>query len=435
MYDYAILNGKLYIDGAWVQKNLYVQNEKIALIDKALFPSREVMDAQGLEVLPGVIDPHVHFDLDLGWIHSVDDFYYGSVAAAFGGVTSIIDFLDPASNAEELEAAYRKRLALASKCQVDYQFHATIKKPTGNLEAFVLKMKGLGMHTLKLFTTYSDSGRRTYDESIIELLKLSNKHHFLIEAHIENDDMIKLNPKYTYKDLLISRPSESETTETLKLAGYVRKYGGHFYMVHLSSGRTLEALVKDYSDILNKSFFVESCPQYFTFTSDVLQKENGYLYSFAPPLRSIEEQRLLFDYADRIDTIGTDHCAFNRSEKMKKSLKKTPLGIGGIEFSLPVMRHHLGDAAINKMTLRVASLMGLDKKGKLEVGYDADLALFKPDANRVITISHGLADYSVYTGQRAAGIVVSTMVRGHFIMKDRQFLGGTGKWVKGNEII
>jgi dihydropyrimidinase len=293
----------------------------------------------------------------------------------------------------------------------------------------------LGIYTLKLFTTYSDSGRRTYDDSIIELLKLSEKHHFLIEAHIENDDMIKLNPKYTYKDLLTSRPSESETTEALKLAGFVQKYGGKFYMVHLSSGRTLEALIKTYPEIINKSFFIESCPQYFTFTSEVLQQEDGYLYSFAPPLRSIAEQRLLFDYADRIDTIGTDHCSFNRADKMKRKLSKTPLGIGGIEYSLPVMRHHLGDAAIKKMTSRVATLMGLEKKGKLEVGYDADLAIFKPNSGRSITISHGLADYSVYTGQKAAGIVVSTMIRGHFVMKDRQYLGGPGKWIKGNEIV
>ncbi len=434
MYDYAIVNGRLYRDGTWVHQNLYVQHEKIALISDEFLPAKETVDAKGLEVLPGLIDPHVHFELDLGWIKSVDDFYHGGIAAAYGGVTSIIDFLDPSSNAKELEEAFHKRMALAKKCPIDYHLHACIKNPDGNLEEFVKTMKRLGMNTLKLFTTYSDSGRRTYDKDIIELLKLSEKYHFLITAHIENDSMITLNNTFTYKNLLESRPSDSETTEVLKLAGYVRTHGGHFYMVHLSSGHTIDALVKQYPDILNKRFFVESCPQYFALTNDVWNREDGHLFTFAPPLRTADEQKLLFAHCAHIDTIGTDHCAFNREDKNKPLLKQMPLGIGGVEFSFGLMRRLIGDRAIDKMGAHVASIMSLPKKGKLIEGYDADLFLFKPDLKAIAHGGHGRADHSVYEGFSLAGSVVSTMSRGTFIVRDGKTMVHQGQWIPGGDI-
>ncbi|MGD9813597.1 MAG: dihydroorotase family protein [Bacilli bacterium] len=434
MYDYAIRDGKLYIDGRWEHLNLYIANGEIAYIGQEEFPAKEIIDAEGLEVLPGIIDPHVHFDLDLGKIHSVDDFYFGSVAASYGGVSTIIDFLDPVSNAEELESAFHKRLALAKDSLVDFQLHATIKQPTGSIEAFVQKMKSLGIHTVKLFTTYSDSGRRTNDEDIITLLKLSAQYNFLVMAHIENDDLIDLNPTYTYRDLSKSRPSESETVEALKLAGYVKKYGGKLYMVHCSSGKTLEALVNTYPELINQSLFIESCPQYFTFSIDDLQKADGHLYTCAPPLRKKEEQNLLFKYASYLSTIGTDHCSFNRRDKAQQYLKDTPLGVGGIEFALPIMRKHLGDAVIEKMTSNVARLMGLKKKGVLKVGYDADLTFYQPE-DVTISSSHGRADYSLYIGHKVFGRVVSTMVRGKFVMRQQKIVGDHGHWIKGNDIL
>ena len=106
MYDYAIMNGKLYINGHWETHNLYISEGKIALISDDFLDASHVTDADGLEVLPGIIDPHVHFELDLGKYKSVDDFYHGTVAAAYGGVTSIVDFLDPAGNADELQKAF-----------------------------------------------------------------------------------------------------------------------------------------------------------------------------------------------------------------------------------------------------------------------------------------------------------------------------------------
>ncbi|PKK98181.1 MAG: dihydropyrimidinase [Tenericutes bacterium HGW-Tenericutes-2] len=433
MYTLALIHGKVYINQSFVYRNIYIQDEKIALISDKLYPALETYDANGYEILPGMIDPHVHFELDLGWIKSVDNFYSGSVSAIYGGITSYVDFLEPVDTVEGLEKAFLSRMSQARNSVADYHFHATIKNPKCNLEQFILKMKSLGMHTLKLFTTYSDSLRRTGDQDIIELLKLSKKHHFLIMAHIENDDLIKLDHRYTYRELPISRDTIAESTEALKLAKFVKETDGNLYMVHLSSGHTLMGLIDQYKDLINKKFFIESCPQYFTFTKDILNTENGYLYTFAPPLRSIKEKDLLFKHSNYIHTIGTDHCAFMKKDKKKKFLHETPLGIGGIEHSFSIMRHHLGDQAIEKMTNHVAQTQGLRNKGSIKEGYDADFMIFKPIPNQIISGLHGTCDYSVYEGLQGSGKVISTILRGKFILKNREFLGGEGKWIEGSD--
>ena len=142
-------------------------------------------------VIPGIIDPHVHFSLDLGNITSIDDFKSGSIAAAFGGVTTFIDFLEPVDNAMDLQRAYNKRLAEAKDSVIDYKFHATLKNPKGNIPQIVDKILELGITSVKVFTTYSDTNRRTYDNEIIELLKFSKVHHFTVLVHAENDEMIE----------------------------------------------------------------------------------------------------------------------------------------------------------------------------------------------------------------------------------------------------
>lgn len=435
MQDITFQNGILFIENKWVKTNLSIFGEKISYIGNDVLEAKEIVDLKGLKVIPGLIDPHVHFELPLGKISSVDDFYHGSICAAYGGVTTIVDFLDPTSNAEELERSYYERLALASKCCVDYHMHACLKNPNGFLEDYVKKVVELGMRTIKLFTTYSDSGRRTYDKDIIELLKLSKKYNILVCAHIENDDMIDLRDSYTYRDLPKSRPSLSETSEALKLAKFVRETGGNFYMVHCSSGETLKALKEQFSDILGKNFFVESCPQYFVFNDSVLERDDGNLFTFAPPLRSERERQLLLENVDLITTIGTDHCSFMKKDKDYPSLKGFPLGVGGIEHSFSVMYRRFGDSIINKMSLNSALIQKFPTKGKLEVGYDADIAIFEEINDFFEKENHGKCDYSIYDGVLGAGQFVSTLVRGKYVLKNREVIPHVGKnLICGKEI-
>ena len=427
MNDLLIKNGLVFLKGKWVKTNLAVLGEKISYIGNEEAPAKEVLDAEGLKVLPGLIDPHVHFELNCGRTTSCDDFYSGSVCAAYGGVTTIIDFLDPTRNAEELEKSYYERIALAKKSLVDYHMHACIREPNDDLEEYVKKVVELGMRTIKLFTTYSDTHRRTYDKDIAELLRLSKKYNVMIEAHIENDDLIDLRDEYTYKDLPVSRPSLSETSEALKLAKLVRETGGNFYMVHCSSGETLKALKEQFSDILGKNFFVESCPQYFVFNNSVLEREDGKLFTFAPPLRSERERQLLTAYYKDINAIGTDHCAFMSREKDYPSLKGFPLGVGGVEHSFSIMYRRFGDEIIDKMSKNTGILQDFPSKGTLEVGKDADISIFKELSDYFEKENHGTCDYSIYDGVIGSGEFKHVLVRGKFVLRDRKIVPHEGK--------
>lgn len=429
MYDLFLKNGLVYINGKYHLLNIGIEGEKISYIGEEVLPAKRVFDVAHKRVIPGLIDPHVHFALDCGTVTSRDDFYSGSKSAAYGGVTTIIDFLDPSRNAKELVKTFKERVALAKKCNVDYHFHACIKEPNGDLEEYVLKMKELGINTVKLFTTYSETHRRTYDKDIVKLLKLSRKYKFLVCAHIENDEMINRDESLTYRDIAEARSSEAETKEALKLCEFASKTGGYLYMVHCSSGNTLKEIVSKYKELLGKNIFIESCPQYFVFNKEILQSELGYLYTFAPPLRSEKERKLMYIYFNRLSTIGTDHCSFNVEDKRSHELLKGhPLGIGGIETSFSIMYEIFGDKVIDKMSKNVAEIEHFVGKNGIKVGNYADLAILSSEP-QVIGKPHGNADYSVYENMKVNNKITSTICRGQFVVENGKFLEHKGKYV------
>ncbi|MDD3114064.1 MAG: amidohydrolase family protein [Candidatus Izemoplasmatales bacterium] len=433
MIDKAILGGDVYLDGTFQKTNIYIVGEKIFAISKEFLPAKETIDAKNLQIIPGLIDPHVHFDLDLGFARSVDNFENGSMIAALGGVTTIVDFLDPVDNEIDLEKAFRRRLFEAEDSKIDYKFHATIKEPRCELNRFVEKMLDLGINTLKCFTTYSESGRKISDEAILELLKLSQKYKFMLLVHAEKDSEIQLNSNWTFRDLPKSRPARAEIEEALELAGFVQQVGGYLYLVHVSSGDTIEQLKIDYFDLLNRHLFLESCPQYFLFNDSMCQSDHGYLYTMAPPLRSERERVWLNENIDFIQCIGTDHCAFTKDEKQHELLYEIPLGVGGIEHSFDVMYHKFKEKIIDKMTRNVALLHRLEtRKGRIKVGLDADLFFYDPKP-MTIQDDHSFSNYTIYQGCLSSGQVVSTLLRGEFVVRDRVFMSTYGKYLKAGE--
>lgn len=432
MYDFGIMNGVLYLDGELIETNLYINKDHIVAYNDAACPCKEKYDAKGCYVLPGLIDPHVHFELGVGEKKSVDDFYQGSISAAYGGITTFIDFLDPIDKASELRGALSARYKLAKRSMVDYSFHVTVKNPVGEVDGIVEEMKAYGMNSIKLFTTYSESGRRTYDNEIIELLKLSKKDDFLVLAHTEQDALIKLEAGYKIQDLPKSRPKEAELNEAIHLCRMVAMTDGNLYMVHLSHGETLKALKEQFEHWLGRKIIIESCPHYFYLDDSVYKQPRGYLFTMAPPLRDKTSMKLLYEMRDDINTIGTDHCAYMASDKKDKPLIETPMGIGGVEHAFDLMFSKIGIDAVQKMSVNPAKIFGLyPKKGSLKLGTDADIMIYDPNAPHVIGKDNSAADYSVYEGIEVKGKVISSICKGQFVVKDGALvLGSVGHFVR-----
>lgn len=432
MYDFGIIGGLLYLDGELKRTNLYINKDHIVAYNTAICPCKEKYNAKGCYVLPGLVDPHVHFELGSKDHKSVDDFYQGSISAAYGGITTFIDFLDPIDKAADLRNALSARYQLAKRSMVDYSFHVTVKNPVGEVEGIVKEMEAYGMNSIKLFTTYSESGRRTYDNEIIELLKLSKQEGFIVLAHTEQDSLIHLEAGLTIKDLPRSRPKEAELNEAIHLARMVAMTDGNLYMVHLSHGETLKALADQFGHWLGRKIMVESCPHYFYLDDSVYKQPRGYLFTMAPPLRDKASMALLYDLKNHINTIGTDHCAYMANEKEGKSLIETPMGIGGVEHAFDLMFSKIGIEAVEKMSVNPSKIFGMyPKKGSLKLGTDADIMIYDPEWNHVIEQDNSAADYSVYEGLEVKGRVVSTICKGQFVIKNRALvLGSVGHFVK-----
>ena len=239
--------------------------------------------------------------------------------------------------------------------------------------------------------------------------------------------MINRDESLTYQDLAEARPSEAETSEALKLCKFAKQTKGYLYMVHCSSGNTLQKICEKYYSILGKNIFIESCPQYFVFNKDKLKGNQGYLYTFAPPLRSEEERKLLIKNIEYVNTIGTDHCDFNIEDKETHTyLKGMPLGVGGIESSFQIMYEMFGDQIINKMSKNIAKIERFAGKGEIKVGNFADLVILS-GATHEVGKPHGAVDYSIYEHIKVNTTIESTMIRGEFVLYKGKFIPHKGQ--------
>ncbi|MFT8347943.1 amidohydrolase family protein [Clostridium saccharoperbutylacetonicum] len=375
-------------------------------------------------ILPGFIDPHVHFNLGIGTNVSEDNFFEGSKKAAIGGITTFIDFLDPINDISQLDEAFRNRYEQAKESVVDYGFHVTLGNPKENLKELLNKSALLGMPTIKLFTTYASTNRQTKDYYIDELLKYSKKTKTRILVHAENNDMIKEN-NVLVKDHEKARPALSEITEVLKLAEIAKYRDGLLYIVHTNCGTTLERLKELYNKELHSTIILESAPHYFKFNSSLYEQENGYLYTMTPPLRTEEEKLKLIENIDAIDVVGTDHCPFSKKLKNRKYTSDIAMGIDGVKYSFLNMFTLFGEGIISKFTIEPAKIHGLyPKKGALMPGSDGDIVIF--DEAKITKVKD---ENSVYNGEVLKGEISATISKGKIIVKDGKFLGGKGEYL------
>lgn len=430
MYDLAVKNGNIYINSDFKKLNIYTGNGKIEKITDQDLKAEKTIDASHKKIIPGIIDPHVHFALNAGRYRSADDFKSGSAAAAHGGITTIIDFLDPVSKGANIEKAFEKRLELAGKSLIDFSFHVTAANPVNETENIINEAVRLRMPSVKIFTAYSESSRRTYEKEIISLLEYSRKSGIVILVHAEDEDYIKKNENFKYTDLAYCRPAVSEINMIKKLAELNKAKSGKIYIVHTTCGDSIEFIKLEYPELLNRSFFFESCPHYFIFNETSFKRADGNRFVLAPPLREEFQLNLLKRNIDNIYSIGTDHCPFMSGEKNKKHLKDIPFGIGGIEYSFPVMYSLFGSKIIDRMTLNPARMFGLyPEKGVLAPGSDADFFIYNENQKTEIKGNHSKCDYNLYKGMKVNGFVETTVSGGAVVMENSRTYSGRGRFI------
>ena len=395
-------------------------------------PADEVVDATGKYILPGAIDPHTHISMPFMGTSAQDDYETGTIAAACGGVTCVVDFDLQQKGETLLEAIERKKSWAEGKVCVDYSLHPAVMDPRPEVIEEVKKAcQEYGTPSFKIFMVYDF---RVDDATMIQLLEETKKHGGLVQVHAENVHIIdhmnkvleeqdKLEPYYH----AVSRPNIAEEEAIYRASKMVEMTGSRIYIVHLSSKEGLW-IVKQARD-RGVNVYAETCPQYLLLDDERYKEPdwNGAKYVMSPPLRTKESNDALWEglRGGDLQVVATDHCPFDFNGKKdmngKGDYKVIPNGAPGIE-TLLLMLHSEGVAKgritlekmVDVLSSGTARMFGLKDKGEIAVGKDADIVVFDPDQKFTITQSklHMNVDYTPFEGFEVTGMPSAVYSRG-----------------------
>ncbi len=462
-----IKNGTLVTAAETFQADILVDGEKIVEIGQSLhIPDAKVVDASNKLVLPGGVDAHTHFDLEMFETVSSDDHYTGHKAAAFGGTTTVIDFVvqDPQGFKHSVEIWLQK----ARKAAIDYSFHMNLTHFDEQVAKDIPSLVEMGITTLKVFTAYN--GRlRLDDGSIFKALRIAKENGMLVMLHAENGDVIEtlvpeaLAAGHTAPEWHArTRPAWGAVEAGLRVAGMASVADAPLYIVHMNAAGEVDML--RYARERGVKVMGETCPQYLFFTIDHLRRPDGAKWICSPPMRTeVDNARLWEGLADgTIHTIGTDHCPFffdgtkpiiyegkeiaiPGKELGADDFTKIPNGLPGVGDRLPVLWTYgvrAGKMTANQFVAlnatNPAKIFGLyPRKGVLLPGSDADIVIWDPEKR----VKYGVAyaqhrtDYNLYEGWELVGYPEKVYLRGQLIVDGEQWLGkrGGGQFLKRKE--
>jgi dihydropyrimidinase len=460
-----IKNGTLITADETVKADVLIEGERIRLIGPSLDapPEALVVDATGKFLLPGGVDPHCHFDLPMFGTVSSDDHYTGHKAAAFGGTTTVMDFV--VQEPHGLQHSVDLWLQKSAKAAIDYSFHMNLTRFDEVIAAEIPSLVEMGITTLKVFTAYN--GRlRLDDGAIYKALRIARENGMLVMIHAENGDVIEqliseaLAAGHTSPEWHAhTRPAWSAIDASLRAAALAQMADAPMYIVHMNAGG--EADMLQYARERGVPVMGETCPQYLFFTVEHLKRPDGAKWICSPPMRSeADNARLWQALVDGdIQTVGTDHCPFffdgskpivyegqpiaiPGKELGAGDFTKIPNGLPGVQDRLPVLwTTGVGAGRITPnqfvalTSANPAKIFGLyPRKGAIAPGSDADIVVWDPAKKVTYGVAHSQqrTDYNLYEGWELTGYPEKVFLRGKLIVDGEQWLGksGDGQFLK-----
>jgi dihydropyrimidinase len=433
--------------------DILIEDGTIAAIARTI-PSNghSTIDATGTYVFPGLIDPHTHLDMPFGGTVTADDFASGTIAAALGGTTTVVDFALH-QKGDSLENAVRTwQKKAAGKASIDYAFHLTVAdgRPE-TIEEIPRMIEREGVNSFKVFMAYKHV-LQVDDETIFKVLKACAKFGGLVQVHAENGDVIEVtvaealaNEKTAPKYHALTRPVELEAEATSRAIRLAEVAAAPLYVVHVSSAMAADAISDGRKRGL--SIYGETCPQYLVCDASDYERPDfvGANYVMSPPLREKWNQDVLLAKLknSELHTFGSDHCSFNncgQKELGRNDFSKIPNGAPTIEDRVSILFHYGVNAGVIGLNQFVAlastnpaKLFGLfPRKGTIAVGSDADLVIWDPEPVRTISAKthHMNVDNNIFEGLKIKGIARHVLSRGRVLVEDGKYIGETGRGVQ-----
>ncbi|MDQ6419341.1 dihydropyrimidinase [Paenibacillus sp. LHD-117] len=444
-----IRNGQIVTAADTYVGDVLIENGVIAMIGASLqAEDAEIIDATGCYVFPGGVDPHTHLDMPFGGTVTRDDFESGTIAAAYGGTTTIIDFCLTAKGRPLSESVQTWHAKAAGKSAIDYGFHLMVSEINDDvLSELPQIIEQEGITSLKVFMAYKNV-LQADDATLFKTLLAAKTHGALVMVHAENGDVIEhltevalagghTEPIYH----ALTRPAAAEGEATGRAAYLTELADSQLYVVHVTCAEAAWRIAEARKKGLN--VFGETCPQYLVLDQSYLEKPDfeGAKYVWSPPLREKWNQDVLWDLLrnGQLQTIGSDQCSFDFKGQKELGLSdftKIPNGGPMIEDRFAILYSEgvgKGRISIHQfvdiISTASAKLFGLfPKKGTIAIGSDADIVIFDPKSERVISAEthHMKVDYNAFEGMTVTGEPISVMIRGEFVIRDKQFVGKPG---------
>lgn len=445
-----LLKGGTVVSSKGTKKaDVLISGGKIVAVGRHLNADAEVVDVSGRLIFPGFIDAHTHFDLEVSDTVTADRFESGTRSAIAGGVTTVVDFATQNKGESLSDALNNWHVKAFANASCDYGFHMAISDWNDEVRDELPAMFEQGVSSFKVYMIYDAmelSDREIFD-IMVELKKLGG----IVGCHCENSGVIgrlredsvargELSPAFHP----LTRPDYTEAEAIRRLTTIARAADAPVIVVHLSTKEGLEEIRKARRQ--GVKVLAETCPQYLLLDDSVYSRpfSESAKYICSPPLRKPEDQKALWHALsrDELDTVSTDHCSFTMEQKRagEDNFTKIPNGMPGVEtraillytYGVRKRRITLGQLCAY-LSENPAKLYGMyPKKGAVKVGADADIVVFNPHGDGVITAAscHSLCGYSPYEGVRTVGAVERVYLRGQAVFsKGEILLENSGRYV------